>query len=145
MKINTTRFGVITISEHDIITFPEGMLGFSNHKRYVLLDSKKISPLKWLQSIDEAWLAFVVIEPLLLVDEYDIEISSECASELKLLSPSDADIYAIVTVAENPKDTTANLQAPIIVNPKIRIAKQVVLMDSSHSIRHPILESIESA
>jgi len=144
LNINTNRFGVITVSSEDIVTFPEGLIGFRNHKRYVLLEPEEIAPFKWLQSVDEEWLAFVLIEPLFLVDEYDIEINAEFASELKLLSPSDADIYVIVTVAENPQNATANLQAPIIMNPKLRIAKQVILIDSSHSIRYSILESTES-
>jgi len=143
LKVNTNRFGVITISAEEIITFPEGLLGFRDHKRYILLESEETAPFKWLQSVDEGWLGFVVIEPLFLVDEYDVEISEECASELKLVSPSDAVICAIVTVAENPKDATANLQAPIIVNPAFRIAKQIILMNSPYNIRHPILELTE--
>ena len=145
MKVNTNQFGVIIISAEEIITFPEGLLGFRDNKQYILLEyGEDIAPFKWLQSVDEGWLGFVVIEPLFLVDEYDIEISAECASELKLVSPSDADIYAIVTVAEPPKNSTANLQAPIIVNPAFQIAKQVILTDSPYHIRHPILELTES-
>lgn len=144
MKVNTNRFGVITISAEEIVRFPEGLLGFRDYKRYVLMEPGEIAPFKWLQSVDEGLLAFVVIEPLFLIDEYDIEISGECASELKLVSPSDANIYAIVTIAEAPKKATANLQAPIIMNSECRIAKQVILIDSSYNIRHPIMESNES-
>jgi len=33
---------------------------------------------------------------------------------------------------------TANLRAPVVVNPASRQARQVVLVDASQPIRHPI-------
>ena len=33
---------------------------------------------------------------------------------------------------------TANLQAPLVVNPASRIGKQVILTDERFSLRHPV-------
>ena len=74
MKVETTRFGKVTFDESGIILFPEGIPGFTDQKRYVLLEVSEYAPLKWLQSIDEAWLAFVIVDPLDLLDEYNIHI-----------------------------------------------------------------------
>ena len=38
MLVETTRFGSITVAENDIVTFPEGMLGFSKINEYVLVE-----------------------------------------------------------------------------------------------------------
>ena len=91
MKVNTTRFGKITVKDSGVITFPTGIPGFTNQRRYALLDVAEYAPLKWLQSLDESWLAFVILDPyeFLDEDEYDVQVDSTCRSELGLRLPSD--------------------------------------------------------
>ena len=139
MQIDTARFGQITVNDSGIITFLDGILGFGDQRRYVLLETAEYAPLKWLQSVEAGWLAFVLLEPEEFLDEYDVEIDSDSISELDLSSPEKAIVYTIVTASETPKDTTANLQAPIILNPTNQLAKQIVLHNSPYSIRHPVL------
>ena len=38
MMVDTTRFGSVAVAEEDVITFPEGMLGFSKINQYVLIE-----------------------------------------------------------------------------------------------------------
>lgn len=33
MQVKTTRFGVVDIADDKVITFPQGLLGFPDHKR----------------------------------------------------------------------------------------------------------------
>ena len=61
MEICTTRFGKVTIQEANTVLFPEGPLGFTNYKRYALLDIDGFNPLRWLQSLEADWLAFVLL------------------------------------------------------------------------------------
>ncbi len=139
MKIKTTRFGELNIPEEDIVTFPEGLLGFAEHKRYVLLDSEELDPLKWLQCVDAGYLAFVVLDPRIAIDEYDMHVSRECAQGLRIESPEDAMIFAIITADDDPAKCTINLQAPIIINRKNYLARQIILLDQQYSIHHPLL------
>ena len=37
MKVQTTRFGAVDIAEDRVITFPKGLLGFQQFKKYCLL------------------------------------------------------------------------------------------------------------
>lgn len=139
MEIQTTRFGKITFDKSGVIKFSEGLPGFINQKCYVILEVAEYAPLKWLQSIEEAWLAFVILDPLTLLDNYNIDIGRNTMAELGLSSSEKAAIYVIVTASETPQGATANLQAPIVINAVARLAKQIILTNSSHSVRHPIL------
>ena len=139
MEIQTTRFGKITFDKSGIIKFSEGLPGFINQKCYVILEVAEYTPLKWLQSIEEAWLAFVILDPLTLLDNYKIGIGRNTMAELGLSSSEKAAIYVIVTASETPQGATANLQAPIVINAAARLAKQIILTNSSYSVQHPIL------
>ena len=54
MIVNTTRFGPIEISKEDILNFSEGLLGFNDLEKFVLLDDPNDEIFAWLQSCDEA-------------------------------------------------------------------------------------------
>ena len=68
LLIATTRFGQVQISASDIISFPEGILGFNELKRFVLLDDPNDEIFAWLQACDDAGVAFPVLEPELFAD-----------------------------------------------------------------------------
>jgi len=53
MEVRTTRFGVVEIAEDRVITFPKGLLGFGQMKRYCLLEPGNDACFFWLQSLDD--------------------------------------------------------------------------------------------
>jgi len=64
MKIHTTRSGDIETPDKDIISLPEGILGFDDSSEYVLLEhDSEGTPFKWLQSTSDPNLAFIVMDP----------------------------------------------------------------------------------
>ena len=82
MDVRTTRFGVIQIAEDRVITFPKGLLGFPQARRYCLLEPGEDACFFWLQSLDEPGLAFVVTDPALFVGDYSVPIRPEQMGEL---------------------------------------------------------------
>ena len=138
MKVLTDRFGAIEVSEEDIITMVDPILGFPYAKRYVIIDHKEGSPFKWLQSVDDGSLAFVIVNPKLIKPDYVVPIDEEDARKLQIESPEDADVYVIVVIPENPRDMTVNLRGPIVVNRKKKLAKQVVIPDDSYPVRYRV-------
>ncbi len=59
--------------------------------------------------------------------------------DLGVTGVGDADLYCLVTVLSGDVRTaTANLRAPVVVNPGTRRARQVVLADGGHPIRRPL-------
>ena len=75
MKVNTTRFGTLTLEEEKIIDMPSGMLGFPDKRRFVILNHREDSPFFWYQSVDDPDLAFVITSPFLFHPEYDVDLT----------------------------------------------------------------------
>lgn len=143
IKVKTTRFGEIEVKGEDLIELPSGLIGFPELKRYVLLDHDKDSPFKWLQSLDDGAIAFVLINPLLFKPEYTVEVTEAEVSDLELKNEDDAVISVIITIPTNPQNMTANLKAPLVFNLQNRKGKQLVLSNSAYTTRHNIMEEIK--
>ena len=139
MEIKTTRFGDIEIDENLIITLPEGILGFEDFKRYIILDHfDKESPFKWLQSVEDPSLAFVITDPLLFVPDYKAKVSKEEVKGIELSDECKTIIIVIVNIKRDHSEITINLQGPIVINAEKKLAKQVVISESDYSVRHAI-------
>jgi len=65
-------------------------------------------------------------------------------AELVLESENDVLVYSILTVQDPFEKTTANLQAPIIINSKNLRAKQVILHNEQYNTKHPIIKKTET-
>ena len=138
MKVNTTRFGTIDVDEDQVVTFTEGMLGFSECGRYVLMDDEIGDPFLWMQSLDIPSLAFVVIDPAVILPSYHFSVKKEQIKGLETEDINDLQVHVIVTMASNILDVTVNLQGPLVVNKEKRVGTQIVLNDPNFSTRHPL-------
>jgi flagellar assembly factor FliW len=69
-EIETKPFGKMQIDERQILNFPEGILGFEKYNEFALIEENQESPFKWLQSLNEIDLAFIVIQPDLFAPDY---------------------------------------------------------------------------
>lgn len=143
MKIQTTRFGAIEITQDDILEFSEGLLGFGHLKKFVLLDDPTDEIFAWLQSCESADVAFPVLEPELFATNYQIEISKSDLEALNISKTSDAKLLSIITIPNDPTQMTANMKAPLVINLGKRIARQCVLQDNALQIREPIFTKLQ--
>jgi flagellar assembly factor FliW len=143
MKIKTTRFGDVEVDESNVITVPEGIIGFENYTRFVILDFMKDSQLRWLQSLNDQEVAFVICDPWYFFKDYNFELSDEDQKELEIESLDDILAVAISTIPEDITKTTLNLISPIIINLKKMIGKQVILYNSSYSTNHRIVLKVK--
>lgn len=85
-------------------------------------------------------MAFVLMDPLLLIPDYVLNIPPEDRALLAIeASGNGVQAWAVVTIGrQEPPEITANLLAPLVVNPGARLGKQIVLLDSPYAIRHPV-------
>lgn len=143
MKLNTSRFGEIDINEKDLLNLPEGLIGFPELTKFILLDHESNSPFKWLQSTIDPAIAFIVISPLTFRPDYMVEATEDEVSSLSLTHADDAIISVIVTIPLDPKKMSANLKAPLIFNLQNRVGKQVVLKDPQYQTKHFIVEEMK--
>lgn len=145
MEIETTRFGRIEIEDEKIITFTREILGFPTDKKYVLFPHRGNSTFYWLQSVGTPWLAFVVMSPQVFCSDYAFELPDSVQKELKLERAEQAFVMVIVTIPKNnPKEMTANLLAPLVINMDERLACQVILDPGIYQVQFPIVSGLAS-
>lgn len=136
LNIQTARFGEVNVDAERVIHFVEPILGFPDSQRYVILDHAEDSPFKWLQSVDEAELAFVVTNPKFFGIEYEFSLSDAVVAQLGVSSVEDALVMNIVNIPQtDPAKMTANLMGPIVASQSQRKAMQVVLSESNFSTK----------
>lgn len=138
MNIETKFLGQLTIEETEIIHFSNGLPGFEENKEFVILPLEKDSPFAILQSIKQKEIGFVIALPFLFKEDYAFDISEEDKEELQIETAGDILTYSIVTLKEPFNNSTINLQAPVIINHKRKIAKQLVLHENNYQLRYPI-------
>ena len=135
------------------ILFPQGLVGCESWKRFVLLvNDEEDLPVAVLRCVDDPNISLMITDPTLALAEYDVALTSEERAMLDLTEGEQPQLYCTLSVASDGW-LTANLLGPLAVNPRTRRAKQLVLVDSSYSTRHPIVrigqpdvaEDVESA
>ena len=139
LKINTTRFGTLTVDEKEIIFFPEGLLGFANCKKFFIYNNQKNLPFFWLHSAEDPKLAFVICDPQLFFPDYKVPVRKEELSVLAARDQSRLITCVIISIVREPFSMTANLQGPLVINTENYLGKQIVLVDGSYTTRHPIV------
>lgn len=138
--IRSTKFqGVIEIAQEDIYTFESGIPGFLKEKQFCLLALEK-TPFFVLQSIENKEIAFIVSNPFDFFPDYEVKLTDEVLSSLRIETEKDVLTFVILTIREPFNQTTANFQAPIILNSRQKTGKQFIMSGSQYSIQHLLIQ-----
>ncbi len=141
LKIHSGKFGELEYHQKDVVCFDEGILGFPEMKNYIIIQHKENSPFRWLQSLDNLDLAFLIVDPTIYVIDYCPTINPVDAKKLSINENSDALIYVIVNIPKGkPKEMTINLVGPIIVNTQTGKGRQCVVEDDKYSVKHKVFQ-----
>ena len=143
MIVQTHRFGPLDVPDNKIIAMERPILGFERLRYFCLVELPEIAPLLWLQSTEDSTVAFMVLNPVILFPDYRIAINSMEIAELEVCDLAAVEAYVVVTFSDHPRDISANLQGPILINTENRRAKQLVLVNSRYHVKHPLLEVAE--
>lgn len=143
MIVHTSRFGAVTITTDDVIHFPEGLLGFNELRRFILLDDPSDEIFAWLQSCEEPGIAFPLLEPELFTPSYLVQLTKHDLETLGMQDTNGVRCFTIITIPQDPTQMTANMKAPIVINVQKRVARQCVLQDNSLQIREPIFTRLQ--
>lgn len=145
MKLNTLHFGEIEIGEEQTIEFTNGLPGFEEYTRFVVLPLDGGVLFVCLQSLDDGNLSFIGASPFDFFPDYEFELSEAAKEELGIETEADVSVYGLITVASSGQEATMNLLAPIVVNAALKRAKQIVLHDSPYKTRHPLATDQEAS
>jgi len=143
MVVQTSRFGQVEAQETDILFFPEGILGFSELRHFMLLEDPQDEIFVWLQSTENPQIAFPVLEPEIFVLNYQLNLAKNDIEALGLRTQEKCRAFSIITIPEDPKEMTANLKAPVVIHVPTRVGRQCVLQDNNLAIREPIFTSLQ--
>lgn len=131
MKVETYLFGAVEVSPEKVITFPNGLVGFEQSKRFILAHQEgSAQPSSYtLQSLDDPTLAFQIIDPVNLGYNYELALSD--AETALLQSPAPDDVAVMQVLFKKEEDgkasITPNLRAPLVINTNARVGLQKVM------------------
>jgi flagellar assembly factor FliW len=144
MQFETRALGKIEIEAAKQIFFPEGLFAFEAFRHFALLPTKSGSTFHWLQSLEEARLAFLVTLIPEITTKYVPNINTQHLTVIEAAQPAEVEIWGIITVpAGKPESMTINLQGPILVNRPKKLGSQFVSDDPNHLVRTPLLDLVD--
>lgn len=144
MTVETRLFGEITIADEKLITFPEGIVGFPFLEKFALIHDaeNENAPIMWLQSMDEPDFAMPVIEPNLVMENYNPTVEDEYLAPVGELAEDQIYLLVTITVPPEIEKMSVNLKAPIVINMANNRAVQIISEDE-YKVKHPIYETLK--
>ncbi|MCX6537725.1 MAG: flagellar assembly protein FliW [Acidobacteria bacterium] len=137
MRVDT-RFGVFDTDRRSLVAFPVGLPAFEQCRHFVLMASPSIAPFQCLHAVDGPPASFLVINPRLVFPEYRCKLSPADRERFQVTNDAPLLWLVLVSLKENG-EATANLRAPIVINPTRMVGYQVMPHDSLYPMRYPLV------
>jgi flagellar assembly factor FliW len=140
--VKTGRFGQLTVGDDELIRIPQGIMGFPECTEFCLVDPGDETLILWLQSTHLPEIAFPLLEPKIFRPDYAARLSAAELRELKLENINQSAVFSILTIPSDITQMTANLKAPLVINLKQQLARQVVLQENEYTIKHLMFKEL---
>lgn len=127
MRIDTTRFGTLSLNASELFLFPQGLIGMETLRQWALLPDPVNTSVAWLQSASRGDRAVAVVSPRLFFPDYRVSVSRRELSSLRMRP--DTEIYVLTAVSGHVGRLTVNLRAPMLLNLNLRLGCQVITND----------------
>jgi flagellar assembly factor FliW len=138
--VDTKNFGRVEYDAETTLEFPRGLPGFEERRGFLPLHQPENDPLIFLQSLEDPELCFVTAPIHVVYPAYRLEAEAEDLAAIGLPAAprigEEAFCLAVLSIRE--EGPTANLLAPVVVNPATRKCVQAVASSSGYSHRHPL-------
>lgn len=133
--VDTAFSGTINVVEQDIFTFPRGIIGYEGAAEYCFLPQDRVKGLYVLQMCP-AGVAFAVLDYRALTCTRTVQLELDDLVDLDVRRGDQLQTYVVITQAGYSTGVaTANLSAPLVVNLRSRLGKQVVQWETPWKIR----------
>lgn len=123
MKIKNQQFGEFEFDENRVFLFKEGLLGFEELKKFLLITEEN-GLFFWLTSVDEPEIVFPLFPIKSLYDNYPGD---------KKMEP-----FGIVKLDKNPVDITINLKAPVYLDVDEKIGLQKIIDSDEYLVDYKL-------
>ena len=121
-----------------VVTFPEGLPGFEEHRQFMLVASPEMEPFTVMQGVTAEGPSFVAVDPRLVEKGYRTALDRV---DLARLSAHEREplLWLAIVAANDDGTATANLRAPVVINPGTMRGIQVIAVDSPYRTDHPLV------
>lgn len=143
MLIKTKFLGEVEIEDKNILVFPEGILGFEESRKFILLPIPGNDIFQVLQDVERDFVSFIVTDPWRFKNDYDVEVPDEELLKINIVKKEQIGVMGIVTLSGEFEKSTLNLLAPVIVNTEHQMGRQFVLNQAGYSTKYPLFEKKE--
>lgn len=120
------------------LRFVAPLLGLEQLARFALVRLDEQGPLFTLQSLEDPATSLLVLAPHAVFADYAPALDGVTRAALGLAAGAEPLLLVVVNAGESLATSTANLMAPVVVNPQTLTAAQVVLTGSSLPLRAPL-------
>ena len=124
------------VLEGAAIAFPDGLPGFEQVRQFVLIASPALDPFTCLSGIGPGAPSFLAIDPRLVVGDYRRELST--ADRVRLDARPDQSLLWLAIISPNDEGAKVNLRAPLVINPDTMRGLQLLDMDETFAVDHPL-------
>ncbi|MEO8481935.1 MAG: flagellar assembly protein FliW [Acidobacteriota bacterium] len=120
-----------------VVTFAEGLPGFENCRQFVVVGSLEMQPFTVVQGLDSGGPSFVAIDPRRVTGDYATKLERVDLARLGS-NGQDPLLWLAIVGAQEDGSATANLRAPLVINPTAMRGIQLIGVDSAYPIDHPL-------
>ena len=130
----------VAAPSNGVVTFPDGLPGFERCRQFVLVEADSLHPFTLVQGVDAGGPSFVAIDPRRVAGEYPTVLDR---TELARLDATGSEplLWLAIVAAHEDGSATANLRAPLVINPSSMRGIQLISLDGPFAIDHPLLVS----
>jgi flagellar assembly factor FliW len=122
-----------------VLSLAEPLPGFPGLRDFALVPADSAGLLFWLPSVTPNGPWFLAVPAAPFFPDYAPALPRAACAELGIEDAAAGELYCLITVPDGDVTAaTANLRAPLVVNPTTHRARQIVLTDGVHPIREPL-------
>ncbi len=126
----------LTSGAGDVVTLEDGLPGFEQCRRFVVMASPDLEPLVQIQGLDASRPSFLAIDPRLARPDYRAALSD---ADRERLGADDADVLLwLALVRLDGERLLVNLRAPLVINPRRMLGLQQIEADSPYDTHHEL-------
>lgn len=127
----------LTSEAGNVVTLKDGLPGFEQCRRFVVIAAPDLEPLVQLQGLDDTRPSFLAIDPRLARPDYQAALSE---ADRERLGADEAEVLLwLALVRLDGERLLVNLRAPLVINPRRMLGLQQIEVDSPYDTHHELL------
>jgi flagellar assembly factor FliW len=133
MKWKNVQFGEFEYNPEHILDFADGLIGFEDCRKYILINDEDSQPFLWLVSLEDPELSFPLLDPTSVLNSYACDSAKQ-----------DSTVLVVASLHDKIEQSTVNLRSPIVIENQTQRGRQVILENNAYPFQQPLFASAQS-